>query len=99
MAHYAYLDRNNVVIAVVVGKEENELIDGLDTETYYAQGTEYTVKRTSYNGNIRKRYAGIGYYYDSKLDAFIPPKCHDDAVLDTENADWICSREDHSEII
>ena len=47
MAHYAYLDENNIVVAVIVGKDETELIDGLDTETYYAQGTPYTVKRTS----------------------------------------------------
>jgi len=64
MAHYAYLNSNNEVIAVIVGKDETETIDGLDTETYYAQGTEYTVKRTSYNGNIRYNYAGIGYTYD-----------------------------------
>ena len=64
MAHYAYLDDNNVVVAVIVGKDESELIDGLDTETYYAQNTPYTVKRTSYNGTIRKNYAGIGYTFD-----------------------------------
>ena len=61
MAHYAYLDENNVVVNVVVGKDESELIDGLDTETYYAQGTPYTVKRTSYNNNIRKQMAAINY--------------------------------------
>ena len=58
MAHYAYLDNDNIVVAVIVGKDESELIDGLDTETYYALGTNYTVKRTSYNGNIRKQFAG-----------------------------------------
>ena len=60
MAHYAYLDENNIVVTVIVGRDENELIDGLDSVTYYAQGTPYTVKRTSYNGNIRKRFAGLG---------------------------------------
>lgn len=73
MAHYAYLDENNIVIAVTVGKDEDELIDGLDTETYYAQGTPYTVKRTSYSSSIRFNYAGIGFTYDPIDDAFISP--------------------------
>jgi hypothetical protein len=87
MAHYAYLDENNVVVAVIVGKDETELIDGLDTETYYAQGTPYTVKRTSYNGNIRKNYAGIGYKYDADADVFIAPQPYPSWSLD-ENFDW-----------
>jgi hypothetical protein len=74
MAHYAYLDSNNIVVAVTVGKDETELIDGLDTETYYALGTEYTVKRTSYNSNIRGTYAGIGYSYNPDEDIFIAPQ-------------------------
>ena len=87
MAHYAYLDDNNIVIAVTVGKDETELIDGLDTETYYAQGTPYTVKRTSYNGNIRKQYAGIGFYYDPIADVFITPQPYPSWSLDA-NYDW-----------
>jgi hypothetical protein len=97
MAHYAYLDSNDIVVAVIVGKDETELIDGLDTETYYAQGTEYTVKRTSYNGNIRYNYAGIGYKYDEVADAFIPPKpnCeHDELQLNDEYI-WVCNRLEH----
>ena len=74
MAHYAYLDDNNIVVTVTVGKDETELIDGLDTETYYAQGTTYTVKRTSYNGNIRGIYAGIGYFYNEEEDIFVVPQ-------------------------
>jgi hypothetical protein len=74
MAHYAYLDENNIVIAVTVGKDETELIDGLDTETYYALGTEYTVKRTSYNSKIRGTYAGIGYTYNPDEDIFVMPQ-------------------------
>ena len=74
MAHYAYLDSNNIVVAVTVGKDETELINGLDTETYYAQGTEYTVKRTSYNSNIRGTYAGIGYSYNPDEDIFVTPQ-------------------------
>ena len=74
MAHYAYLDSNNIVVAVTVGKDETELIDGLDTETYYALGTEYTVKRTSYNSNIRGTYAAIGFSYNPDEDIFVTPQ-------------------------
>jgi len=87
MAHYAYLDDNNRVVAVTVGKDETELIDGLDTETYYALGTPYTVKRTSYNNNIRKQYAGIGFTYDAVNDVFIAPQPYASWLLD-ENFDW-----------
>jgi hypothetical protein len=87
MAHYAYLNENNIVVAVTVGKDETELIDGLDTETYYAQGTPYTVKRTSYNGNIRKQYAGVGFYFDSINDVFIAPQPYSSWSLD-QNFDW-----------
>jgi hypothetical protein len=86
MAHYAYLD-DNVVVAVVVGKDETELIDGLDTETYYAQGTPYNVKRTSYNGKIRKQYAGIGFTYNPVADVFIAPQPFPSWSLD-DNYDW-----------
>jgi hypothetical protein len=98
MAHYAYLDSNNLVIAVIVGKDETELIDGLDTETYYAKGTEYTVKRTSYNGNIRYNYAGIGYTYDENADAFIAPspQCgHEELTLNTSTYRWECENAEH----
>ena len=88
MAHYAYLDDTNTVVAVIVGKDESELIDGLDTETYYAQGTTYTVKRTSYNGKIRKNYAAIGYTYDATRDAFIAPKPFNSWVLDEATCRW-----------
>ena len=87
MAHYAYLDDNNKVVAVTVGKDETELIDGLDTETYYAQGTPYIVKRTSYNNKIRKQFAGIGYTYDAINDVFISPKPFASWTLDN-NFDW-----------
>lgn len=88
MAHYAYIDDNNLVVAVTVGKDETELINGLDTETYYAQGTPYTVKRTSYNGKIRKNYAGIGFTYDAQRDAFIAPKPFNSWVLDEATCRW-----------
>jgi hypothetical protein len=97
MAHYAYLDSNNIVVAVIVGKDETETINGLDTETYYAQGTEYRVKRTSYNGNIRYNYAGIGYTYDDLADAFITPKpnCGHDELLLNDQYRWECSNDEH----
>jgi hypothetical protein len=84
MAHYAYLDENNIVVAVTVGKDETELIDGLDTETYYALNTPYTVKRTSYNNNIRKQYAGIGYSYNPVADVFIAPQPYPSWALDND---------------
>jgi hypothetical protein len=91
MAHYAYIDQNNLVVAVIVGKDENELIDGMDTETYYALNTEYTVKRTSYNGKIRYNYAGIGFTYDPIDDAFIEPMPCDHAELTLNNLKrWEC---------
>jgi len=98
MAHYAYIDENNIVVTVIVGKDETELIDGLDTETYYAQGTPYTVKRTSYNENIRYNYAGIGYTYDPIDDAFIAPmpECGHDELLLNELKKWECSHADHT---
>jgi hypothetical protein len=87
MAHYAYLDNNNIVVAVIVGKDETETINGLDTETYYAQNTNYSVKRTSYNNKIRKQYAGIGYKYDEDADVFIAPQPYSSWILDN-NFDW-----------
>jgi hypothetical protein len=97
MAHYAYLDDNNIVVTVTVGKDETETIDGLDTETYYAQGTPYTVKRTSYNGRIRYNMAGIGYTYDADADAFISPdpKCHPERILNTDTYQWNCDNAEH----
>ena len=94
MAHYAYLDNNNIVVAVTVGKDETELIDGLDTETYYAKGTQYIVKRTSYNGNIRKNFASIGYTYDSNRDAFIAAKPANAIGFDEDTCRWIVPQVD-----
>ena len=94
MAHYAYLDNDNIVVAVIVGKDETELINGLDTETYYAQGTEYTVKRTSYNGKIRKNYAGIGFTYDATRDAFIAPEPENAIGFDEDTCRWIVPQVD-----
>jgi hypothetical protein len=99
MAHYAYLDETNTVIEVIVGKDETELIDGLDTETYYAQGTPYTVKRTSYNGKIRYNYAGVGYTYDPIDDAFIAPmpNCNHPELTLNDKKQWECNNGFHLE--
>jgi hypothetical protein len=88
MAHYAFLDENNIVTAVIVGIDETELIEGLDTETWYGNFRSQTCKRTSYNGNIRKNYAGIGFTYDFDRDAFIPPKPFDSWLLDEATCLW-----------
>jgi hypothetical protein len=74
MAHYAFLDENNIVTEVITGKDETELIEGLDPETWYGNFRGQKCVRTSYHGNIRKNYAGIGFIYDSTRDAFIQPK-------------------------
>lgn len=96
MAHYAFLDENNVVTEVIVGKNEGE--DNTDWEVHYGDFRGQTCKRTSYNtqGGVhsaggtpfRKNYAGIGYTYDSQRDAFIPPKPFDSWVLDEETCLW-----------
>jgi hypothetical protein len=95
MAHYAYLDENNIVTGVFVGVDETQTIEGLDTETWYANFKGQTCKRTSYNGNIRFNYAGIGYTYDEVRDGFIPPKCHDEAVVN-DKCLWDCTNADHT---
>lgn len=88
MAHYAFLDENNIVTEVIVGIDENELIDGVTPEIWYGNFREQKCLRTSYNGNIRKNFAGIGYSYNEDLDAFIPPKPQDSWILDEEICGW-----------
>ena len=95
MAHYAFLDENSIVTEVIVGKDETELIEGLEPETWYGNYRGQVCKRTSYNGNIRKNYAGIGYSYWCDLDAFVPPKCHESAVLNEVTCQWLCEDELH----
>ena len=96
MAHYAFLDNAGIVTEVIVGKDETETIEGLTPEQWYAEYRGQTCIRTSYNSRIRKNYAGIGYEYRSDIDAFLPPKCHEEAVLDTNTALWICNNEAHT---
>jgi len=87
MAHYAFLDQNNIVIEVIVGVDESETIEGLDPETWYGNFKGQVCKRTSYNNNIRKQYAGIGYKYDVDADVFIAPQPFPSWSLDN-NFDW-----------
>ena len=95
MAHYAFIDDNNIVTEVIVGIDETQTIEGLDTEIWYGNYRGQLCKRTSYNNNIRFNYAGIGYTYDAVRDAFIAPKCHDEAVLDEATCRWSCANAEH----
>jgi len=95
MAHFAKLNTNNIVTAVYV-INNNVLLDSNDVEqeslgisfceSLYTNG-KYI--QTSYNGNFRKNYAGIGYSYDSDRDAFIPPQPLGNYILDSDTCLWV----------
>jgi hypothetical protein len=89
MAHYAFLDENNIVTEVITGIDETELIEGLDTETWYGNFRGQVCKRTSYHGNIRYNYAAIGYTYDAVKDAFIAPKPDNAIGFNNDTCQWI----------
>ncbi len=93
MAHYAWLDKNNLVVNVTVGVDENTMQEGIggsteSWESFYSEATGYNIKRTSYNGTIRKNYAGIGFSYDPELDAFIAPKPFNSWILNEDICRW-----------
>jgi hypothetical protein len=88
MAHYAFIT-NGIVTEVITGIDETELIEGLDTETWYGNFRNQVCKRTSYHGNIRKNYAGIGFTYDETRDAFIAPEPDNATGFDEETCQWI----------
>jgi hypothetical protein len=95
MAHYAQLDENNIVTQViVVSNDDCTDSNGVEVEEIGIAfcknllGSETNWKQTSYNNNIRVRYAVIGYSYNEELDAFVAPKPHDSWVLVEETADW-----------
>ena len=94
MAHYVFLDNNNIVTEVIVGIDETKLIEGLDTETWYGNFRGQVCKRTSYNGNIRYNYAGIGYSYDSINDAFIAPEPSNAIGFNEDTCTWITPKVD-----
>ena len=90
MAHYAFLDDNNIVTEVISGKDESELLEGFTPEEWYGNFRNQRCVRTSYNAAIngfRKQYAGIGYSYDESADVFIAPQPFPSWSLD-ENYDW-----------
>jgi hypothetical protein len=93
MAHYAFLNENNVVTEVITGRDEWEEIDGItDWEQAYSEIRNQVCKRTSYNGNIRFNFAGVGYSYDPIDDAFIAPmpECGHDDLLLNDLKRWEC---------
>ena len=87
MAHYAFLDDNNVVTEVITGIDETQLIEGLDTETWYGNFRGQVCKRTSYNNQIRKQFCGIGFTYLADADVFVAPQPYPSWTLDS-NHDW-----------
>lgn len=89
MAHYAFIDDSNLVVEVIVGIDENQLIEGKTPEIWYGEFRNLRCLRTSYNGKIRKNYAGIGFSYDENRDAFIPPKPDNAVGFDEEHCLWI----------
>jgi hypothetical protein len=94
MAHYAFLDENNIVTEVIVGRDEWEEVDGItDWEQAYSEVRGQVCKRTSYNGNIRYNYAGVGYTYDPIDDAFIAPmpECGHEELLLNDLKRWECA--------
>lgn len=101
MAHYAFINSDNIVVEVITGKDESETApEGFDNwEAYYENKREgLTCKRTSYNTlhnthlfdgtPFRGNYAGMQMIYDSENDIFLEPKPFDSWVVDTDNAVW-----------
>ena len=87
MAHYAFIDANNVVTEVIVGIDETELIEGIDPEVWYGNFRGQVCKRTSYNNKIRKQFCGKGFTYDHVRDEFVQPQPFESWTLN-ENNDW-----------
>jgi len=94
MAHFAQLNEQNIVTQVIVVANEELLENGIESET---KGIAFcqslfggTWKQTSYNGSIRKNYAGIGDTYDSERDAFIAPQPFPSWALVEETCHWEC---------
>jgi len=96
MAHFAEIDSEGTVLRVLVvdNYQEHRGQDFLANDL----GLGGTWVQTSYNDNIRKRFAGVGFKYDAELDAFIAPKCHEEAIFDRDNVEWICDNDNHKPI-
>lgn len=100
MAHYAFLDENNIVVDVITGRDEDEVVNGIsDWEEYYGNLHGMRCKRTSYNSyggfnrrtlsdGFRMNYAGVGFSYDEERDAFIPPHRYPSWVFNEETCLW-----------
>jgi len=94
MAHFAQLDENNLVTQVIVVNNNECLLDGVENETVGVMfcksllGADTRWKQTSYNGNKRKNYAGVGFTFDEQRDAFIPPKPYASWVLSEDTCQW-----------
>lgn len=90
MAHYAFIDTNNIVVEVITGRNEDEIVDGIsDWEKHYEEFRPGLIcKRTSYNANIRKNFAAVGFSYDPVHDVFIPPKPFESWSLNQDTCDW-----------
>jgi hypothetical protein len=99
MSHWAELDENNIVLRVTVG--DNNDPAGDEGYSWLINNLGGTWVKTSYNGNIRKNFAGIGMTYDSVRDAFIPPKnnCHPEETLDEATCRWVCTNQEHEVVI
>ena len=99
MSHFAELDNNNKVIRVLVG--DNNDPAGDEGYQWLIDNLGGTWIKTSYNGNIRYNYAGIGFTYDEDADAFIAPApCdHEELTLNTSNYKWECDNSEHEPIL
>jgi len=96
MAHYSFLNSNNIVTEVITGRDQGS--DDTDWEQWYGDFRGQVCKRTSYNTHggkhllgetpFRKNYAGMGYTYDAARDAFIPPQTYPSWVLNEETCQW-----------
>jgi hypothetical protein len=100
MSHFAELDQNNVVLRVLVG--DNNDSNGDEGYQWLLDNLGGTWVKTSYNAvanGFRKNFAGISFTYDSERDAFIPPACHEVAILNEDTCQWSCDDPSHEMVI
>ena len=95
MSHWAEIDKDNKVIRVLVGDNNDSVGD--EGYQWLIDNLGGTWIKTSYNGSIRFNYAGIGFTYDEVRDGFIPPKCHDEAVVN-DKCLWDCTNAEHDSL-
>lgn len=98
MAHYAFLNEENIVTEVITGIDETELIEGLNPEIWYGNFRNQRCIRTSYNAKIRGKFAGIGDLYDATRDAFIAPEPEGNLGFDETTCQWIVPAKELNEI-